>query len=75
METSVVGTDVQTSPERRPKQARDEVLEDSAFLPEGENEDFPEDDEVHRLAPSPGPVPSDDLQHGELDWDRRDTAP
>ena len=27
------------------------------------------------LGIDPPPEPSDDLQHGELDWDRRDTAP
>ena len=43
-------------PGMRARHALDEVLEDTAFLPGGENADFPEDDEVHRLAPSPGPL-------------------
>ena len=52
-------------PGMRARHALDEVLEDIAFLPEDLEADFPEDDEVHRLAPSPEPLLAGDARQ----WD------
>ena len=52
-------------PGMRARHALDEVLEDTAFLPEDLEANFPEDDEVHRLAPSPGPLLAGEIRQ----WD------